>query len=261
MPLTREALTSVRPAVCAVGYLQVPFDEFADKRDFRSFKIWGTGFVIAPYCVLTNRHVLRRLLQSAELNNIPKDQFVLQFNYSHAPTARQSYCKFKRWGYVLNDVIDLGIIDFAPPSVSQFDEVQPVRLTEGLDIQIGDSIAAFGFAFGSDHLEREINGERHVYRVGPILQQGYISAIAPFDQSPRVERLLLDLRTSPGMSGSPVFDPTSGIVIGIHDAGREATTAFAIPLDSSTITAVTESYAKAKDGEPFKIPVNAVRRI
>jgi hypothetical protein len=39
------------------------------------------------------------------------------------------------------------------------------------------------------------------------------------------------------MSGALIFRPESGEVIGVHDAGIEATMAFGIPLTSKTVAA------------------------
>ena len=72
-------------------------------------------------------------------------------------------------------------------------------------------------------------------RFGPVLQRGYISAIAPYEGSSLITEILLDARTAGGMSGSPVFTVDDGKVIGIHNAGWEATTACAIPINKDKI--------------------------
>jgi hypothetical protein len=48
------------------------------------------------------------------------------------------------------------------------------------------------------------------------------------------------------MSGSPVFRPEDGVVVGIHDAGREHVTAFAFPLDQRTVAELLKSADEAK---------------
>jgi hypothetical protein len=84
--------------------------------------------------------------------------------------------------------------------------------------------------------------------------------VAPFDNAVAVERLLLDLRTSVGMSGSPVFRPADGMVIGIHDAGIEATTAFAIPLSQTLVDQVLLFHDRTEIGTKREFSVQAVRR-
>jgi hypothetical protein len=86
----------------------------------------------------------------------------------------------------------------------------------------------------------------------------YISAIAPYDEGVVVERILLDLRTSPGMNGSPVFDAATGRVIGIHDAGSELITAFAIPLDQKTVDSIAAGHQSATPDQPPEIALTPV---
>ena len=45
------------------------------------------------------------------------------------------------------------------------------------------------------------------------------------DTSANPDEILLDVRTAGGMSGTPIFRPSSGEVIGIHHSGWETTTA------------------------------------
>jgi S1-C subfamily serine protease len=82
------------------------------------------------------------------------------------------------------------------------------------------------------------------FRWGPVVQQGYISAISPFDSSEIPEEILLDVRTAKGMSGAPVFRPHNGEVIGIHYAVIEATTAFGIPLTQGMVESGLSEYDK-----------------
>ena len=121
-----------------------------------------------------------------------------------------------------------------------------------------NGVCAIGYLRVSlDEYAKAPRGQARLYRYGPILQQGYISAIAPFDNSVFVERILLDLRTSVGMSGAPVFDSATGSVIGIHEGGRDATTAFAIPLNQRTITTLAEAHTL---GEPSNVALPMVTR-
>jgi len=92
-----------------------------------------------------------------------------------------------------------------------------------------------GYAHGSDLMKTERGETEYNYRYGPVLQRGFISALAPFDQAEIVTRVLLDIRSATFMSGSPVFDPTSGTVLGLHNAGHDHAVSFAIPLDADRL--------------------------
>jgi hypothetical protein len=80
-----------------------------------------------------------------------------------------------------------------------------------------------------------------VYRWGPVVQQGHVSAVSPFDGVPDgylPSEVLLDIRISGGMSGSPILRPADGRVVGIVHSTWEATTALGLPL----ITAVIDQW-------------------
>jgi hypothetical protein len=116
--------------------------------------------------------------------------------------------------------VDLGIVAFDPPDAHWNGTAAPVAFSHRVPGALGLEVGAFGYPHGALSIERDSDdGERRVYRLGPVLQRGYLSALAPFDGSPTADRLLLDLRTSPGMSGGPVFEPYKGTVIGLNESG------------------------------------------
>jgi S1-C subfamily serine protease len=234
-----DVLVRLRNGVCAVGYLNTPLDVYEKDPRRSAFKIIGTGFVAEPGLMITNRHVIRKLELIAAAESIPRSQVFLQFNYASddGEWIQISLVPFERGVVAPPETgLDVAIMKYDPESDAPgWDRVQPVPFSPPVRLHVGQAVGCFGFAFGSDHLTRPQDG--HVYRFGPVLQQGYVSALAPFDNAKIVERILLDLRTSVGMSGSPVFDSATGTVVGIHDAGREATTAYAIPLDADRIAA------------------------
>jgi hypothetical protein len=111
-------------------------------------------------------------------------------------------------------------------------------------------VFVFGFAFSRVVLERQdFEGLPLRYAVGPILQQGWVSAIAPYESSHVVHRVLLDVRTSLLMHGAPVIDPGSNLVIGLHFDHRDNVTASAIPLS----TPIVENHLAAYDAAKAKL--------
>ena len=110
-------------------------------------------------------------------------------------------------------------------------------------LKVGKAVGACGFAHGKDLLEREGN----IYRFAPLLQQGHISAIAPYDAPGPINELLLDMRGSNGMSGSPVFLPESGAVVGIVYESWGPATAFVLPLTPTLVEALLKAQQQAKE--------------
>ena len=259
--ISPAVLDRVRVGTCAVGCLTVPVEQLIANPGSPGFKIIGTGFVIADGLAMTNRHVIHKLTLFAEQERLGEDRFFLQFNYPRAGGIQQAWCRFQKYGAVLNDVVDVGLVGYKARPEVEFRQVKPLEFQDKLDLKLGEEIAAFGFAFGSDHLERQANGKTQLYRFGPILQQGFVSGFAPYFESDRVDRLLLDLRTSGGMSGSPIFKSADGTVVGIHDAGRDATTAFAIPLTRSIVDTLKTAHADAAIGTPFQVAITSVERL
>jgi S1-C subfamily serine protease len=123
-----------------------------------------------------------------------------------------------------------------------FEAVKPLTMAESLEgLRVGQPVAACGFPFGTEMMRK--HGQ--AYRFGPVVQQGHISAISPYDGYTPTE-LLLDLRMAEGMSGSPVFLPGDGSVIGIHYEAWESITALAIPLHKSRVEVWLEEHDRAR---------------
>ena len=241
--ITRDVLSNVRHAVCAVGYHTLPLSEF--QRDPTSFIIAGTGFLVRDSVVISNRHVFDALKSEQARIGFPNEQMHLWFTY--AVPGR---------GVMLTGV---GIQDYALPYNKKtgeerdiaffkinrqgvgtdFEHCRPVRLVQSkTEIRIGEPLAMFGFPFGNQLLTDP--STQRITRFGPILQQGHVSALSPYDGM-KVNEILMDVRTAGGMSGSPVFRRDTGEVFGINCSGTRATaaamttTAHALPLDARFI--------------------------
>ena len=234
----------VRSGTCAVGYLTVRPQEFLKDPARPLFSIKGTGFLVRDTTAITNRHVIEALMEEQQKTGFPDEQLYLRFVYPTTNGLQEGYCRFGRFGIVTNQELDVGFIEFKRRLGAEFDQCRPLVLGDPPSIAVGQPIAVCGYPFGSEMLKRQ----EKTYRFGPVLQQGYISAIAPFDTYSRVEELLLDLRTAPGMSGSPVFLPNDGSVIGILHAGWDATTSLAVPIDAKWLRAALSLHKQGQSG-------------
>lgn len=108
-------------------------------------------------------------------------------------------------------------------------------------MRVSEEIGVCGYPYGTQLLAGV-----HSYRWGPVVQQGHISAVSPFDTTGKPDDILLDVRTAGGMSGAPVFRPRTGQVIGVHYAGIEATTAFGVPLNQRTVKAALSKFNRRR---------------
>jgi S1-C subfamily serine protease len=214
---------------CGICYLDVSPQEYVADKDRQSFHIIGTGFLVRPTTVITNRHVILGL-REIQKQGVSPDQVYLWFAYPRPGGLQEAYCRFKHHGVVLNEEMDIGPIEFTRRPEPEFEQCQPLDIADQCEPQIGMPISVCGFPYGDDGLHLE---DGRFYRHGPVFQFGFISAIAPHTYSPPkgIREILLDVRTAAGMSGSPVIALSDAKVVGVHYSGIEATTAFAIPID------------------------------
>jgi hypothetical protein len=246
----KESLAAVGLRTCAVGVLKVPVEEFVKDAGAPLFKILGTGFLVAPLTALTNRHVVANVSAYIEKESVPKNRRHVAFLRPDGHGVAMSFHEVEKMGMATHpSFFDIGLITFRASPDDPLRNLSPVVIPAAFHGSVGDAIGVYGYAYGENLLKRELGPRERTYRFGPILQQGYISAIAPYEHSSRVDRLLLDVRTARGMSGSPVFELSGGIVLGVHDSGIEDTVAFAIPLSSAMIADLIAIHASGSVGD------------
>jgi hypothetical protein len=256
--LNQLAFARIRLATCAIGALKVGLEEFANDPSDPRFKILGTGFLIAPRLVLTNRHVALNLNAFLEKDSAPKDRRYAAFLRPNGEGLTQSFHEFEKIAIVKDQHYDVGLITLRSDSMHPPGE--PVLTSTDASYQVGDPVGVYGYAFGEGLLKREFGERERIYRFGPVLQQGYISGLAPYDLAGLVDRILLDVRTAKGMSGAPVFDPRTGCVIGLHSSGIDDTVAFAIPISSDMIMAFCQAAKDSVPGSKGTTDVRCVSR-
>ncbi|MCH8226020.1 MAG: trypsin-like peptidase domain-containing protein, partial [Chloroflexi bacterium] len=145
--------------------------------------------------------------------------------------------------------LDVGLISFNHRP-GELEQCTPVEFGELGDIVVGKAIAICGFPFGNVWLT-EAPG---VWRFGPVVHHGMISAVSPYDTAEirDVTTFLTDLNSANGMSGSPVFLLDSGRVIGLHYAGEVGTLGCAVPVDDLRVEAWVRIYERAmKEEQPI----------
>ncbi len=222
-------------SVCALGVRLVDQEQHMREPTAPHFQIIGTGFAVDHNLVLTNRHVLEAMRRHIETNGYDHDDLMAQFITPKVDGWSVHFCRIGGVGLCATLDEDVGLIQL--PGLSELGS-RAVKLGTLSKLKIGQALGLLGYADG-ERLQQANQGEvfnEELYRFGPILQQGYLSAVAPMHGCGVVNRLLLDIRTTGGLSGSPVFSPETGEVFGVHFASNKTTTAFALPLDVQRVT-------------------------
>lgn len=255
--VTQTVYETVRNGVCAVGYLTEPLTIYRQNLDKPIFEVVGTGFLVKEEIVLTNRHVIGALMEARITYGIPDTQFFIQFVVpSKSPTVQilpkiqiavpqgstilQIVPRMIREvSYLDEPKLDLGFIKYRTVNQEHFASIHPLNVAVKHTLQPTQPVGVCGYPYGTSMLVRGL-----YQRWGPVVQQGYISAISPFDTTSTPDEILLDVRTAGGMSGAPIFVPEDGTVVAVHYAGIEATTAFGIPITQASLNQALSLYEK-----------------
>lgn len=259
--INKSAFAVLRRRTCAIGVLKVSVDEYIKDPQDPKFKIFGTGFLIGPLLVMTNRHVLGNLATFIEKESLPKNRRHVVFLRPDGNAVHQSFHEFEKTVLITDPHFDVGLISFRALASDPIREFTPVETSNLSPCEVGDPVGVYGYAFGEGLLKRKFAEQERIYRFGPILQRGYVSGIAPYDHATHIDRLLLDVRTARGMSGAPVFDPSSGVVLALHSSGIEDTVAFAIPVTSDMVFRLVEIAATSLSGDHGTIEFQPVARV
>ncbi len=194
----RDTIARVKPSIVAVGTFE--------RTRSPQFEFRGTGFAVGDgTTIVTNAHVLPGVLDAASEENIA---ILLPGPGNDTAQARMA----KRVAVDAGSDLALLKIDGAP--------LPPLKLRDSDTVREGQYVLMTGFPIGA------------VLGPFPATHRGMISAITPIAipqgnaaelNSAVVRRLTagsfkvfqLDATAYPGNSGSPIYDPDTGEVIGI----------------------------------------------
>jgi S1-C subfamily serine protease len=256
-----RVVRKIRLATCAVHRFDVKHEEaFAGigpgDQVNRVTSVRATAFLVRDTVLLTNRHVVEQIA-AEHLQSGNHDHWYVEFVYPRTDDEGWSQT-FRRIG---------GIFAFVDPSGSGALDVGLLSIRAGTDalpspvglgnldaVVTGAAVAICGYPLGD-----EILTKGSLWRFGPVVHAGIISAVSPYDAvGPRsLTTFLTDINTAPGMSGSPVFLPDSGLVIGLHYAGVQGTLGCAVPVDDARLTCWVGAFesALAKGGSSGTLQV------
>jgi|GEM_PF-1083023 len=191
--------------------------------NFEMPDIIGTGFIAREDgIVFTNDHVIKALKKLPRTKDMPEDEwsaFVLLLKFipdkgmAIVPLEivgvgiAKREIPFEGYNYG-SDIPDVGFIRVKVKGLSA------LKIANKFDLDEGEHIMTSGFPMGTDALR----APGWLHQVSPTLQEGIVSSILPFPcNDPHA--ILLNVMVQGGASGSPIFNPANGDVIGIVNAG------------------------------------------
>lgn len=216
-----DTVERIRPSVVAVGTYQTT------RRPASVFR--GTGFVVGDgHLVATNNHVIPDSLDEAN-----RERLVIFAGRGKAADMRSVTVVAR------DPEHDLALLRVSGGPL------KPMRLATGSGVREGRPVAFTGFPVGM------VLGLYHV------THRGIVAAITPVaipglggkDLSPQAVKALrepydvyqLDATAYPGSSGSPLYDPANGEVLGV--------------INSVLVKATKEAALESPSGITYAIPV------
>ncbi|THF60506.1 S1C family serine protease [Pseudothauera rhizosphaerae] len=223
-----DTVPRVKPSVVAVG-------TYMPNRN-PAFRFLGTGFVVGDgRLIATNAHVVPETLDSQQMESM-----------AIAVAGGQGGAVRRAERAASDKGRDLAVLRIDGPPLPA------VTLAPADGVREGQSIAFIGFPIGN------------ALGFSPVTHRGIVAAITPIgipqasarDLNPALIRRLsgdrfeiyqLDATAYPGNSGSPVFDPASGEVVGV--------------INMVFVKSTKESVLSDPSGISYAIPVTYLRTL
>ena len=222
-----QTLVKVKPAIVGVGSI------LPTRNPSRVF--YGTGFVVGDgLTIITNVHVLPPVLDAAQL-----EQLVVLSGDARNPVVREAKT------IALDREHDIAVLRISG------EPLPALTLGDSNAVREGSTVAFTGFPLGM------------LLGLYPATHRGVVAAITPYVVPTANSRQLevktikrlgrpfnvfqLDAIAYPGNSGSPMYDPETGVVYGV--------------LNSVFVKESKENLLKQPSGISYVIPSNHIREL
>jgi trypsin-like peptidase len=181
--------------------------------------IFGTGFIVGDSMLATNAHIVDAFEKYRDANGktaisallfikVPQGMLSVSVTVKNASKVNAVHGGEFYYG---PEGADVGLVVVDCVGLKKYGMMLNNEIVEE-----GVEIATAGFPSGSVlmHLEDQLD------HVSPTLQRGIISAVLPYAGATLPHGYLANIMVQGGASGSPVFLPDSGDVIGIIHSQR-----------------------------------------
>lgn len=186
--------------------------------------IFGTGFIIDEGLIVTNNHVYNYIKRLPRPKDSPEDLWpakcLLLYLMPEVGVAEIPLEIIGVFGVTNMDPgdhyygPDIPDIAFIHVKMKDLPKVKVKYLAE--NIKVGKNVATIGFPMGTNTL----TAPGYLHQIAPTLQTGVISAILPFECN-YPHSIMINVMSQGGASGSPVFLPETGEVLGVLYGGLE----------------------------------------
>ncbi|APR86108.1 DNA/RNA non-specific endonuclease [Minicystis rosea] len=196
----------------------------------------GSGLLVAPNLVMTNRHVARVFANGFGLKENLERRFPSEFDFRHeksTPLARDPVTVVDV--LLIHPHWDIAVLQVAPPAADQHAPVQlsgvpPQKLEEHEIAVIGYPFFSFvGSEYDTRVLLDNFGDTPGVKRLQPGRLTERLSYFDPTDRWPKVLAVGHNASTLGGNSGSLVVSLAERRILAVHFAGQAFKTNWAVP--------------------------------